>query len=334
MKKIFVVLAAIFLLAIIACGKKDNAPAGSSSTTSTVQSDLQGTWDNNGVDNITLMADGTYVMANKNSGTVEAWGTYSTTGNQLTINGGGSGTFACFDTQTSTYENGTYDYSVSGKTLGLTLVSDNCPARTNTLTGSSWTGQSTSTPDTKAPSVPTNLSATAVSTSQINLTWSANDTTDGVAGYKVFRSDGKLTTLVAITAGTSFSDTGLNKKTTYYYVVTAYDAAGNDSGSTATDWVNATTYAAGNVNVVGTWTAYLTKCIFANDGTWTLTSTFTGGATGTYTVNQNIVHLTGTGNKNNDTLTGDATVSFPNMTINMTSSVAGEEDYYLIESGP
>ena len=333
MKKIFVVLAAIFLLAIIACSKKDDAPAGSSSATSTVQSDLQGTWDN-GVDNITLMADGTYVMANKNSGTVEAWGTYSTTGNQLTINGGGSGIFSCFDTQTSTYENGTYDYSVSGKTLGLTLVSDSCSARTNTLTGGSWTGQSTSTPDTTAPSIPTNLSATAVSTSEIDLTWTAASDNVGVAGYKVFRNGGKLTTLVAVTAGTVFSDIGLTKNTPYSYVVTAYDAAGNDSGSEAKDWVTAFTYKTGNVNVVGTWTGVLTKCIFANDGTWTLTSTVNGGATGTYTVSQNIVHLTGTGNKNNDTLTGDATVSFPNMTINMTSSVAGEEDYYLIESGP
>ncbi len=321
MKKVFVVLAAIFLLAIIACSKKDDAPV--SSSTSTVQSDLVGGWDN-GVSTITFMADNTYAVADKNSGAIDAWGTYSTSGKQLTINGGGGGTFACFDTQTMTYENGQYDYSVKSNTLGLTLVSDNCSERTNTLTDSSWAGQST--PDTKAPSVP-NLSAIAVSTSQIDLTWSAATDNVGVAGYKVFRQH----TLITVTAGKDFSDMGLEKKTSYSYAVTAYDAAGNDSG--ATEWVTATTYAMGNVNVVGTWTGVSTKCIFANDGTWTLTNSFTGGGTGTYTVTQNTVHLIGTG-KNNDTLTADATVLGISMTIPMISSVEGEEDYYLYESGP
>jgi fibronectin type 3 domain-containing protein len=51
---------------------------------------------------------------------------------------------------------------------------------------------STNTPacaDTTAPSVPTELTATAVSSSQINLVWNASTDTggSGLAGYKVYR---------------------------------------------------------------------------------------------------------------------------------------------------
>src|SRR5439155_10294752 len=90
-------------------------------------------------------------------------------------------------------------------------------------------------PDTAAPSVPANLSATAVSTSQINLSWTASTDNVGVSGYRVYR-DGSQ---VAISAQTSFADTGLAASTTYAYAMTAFDAAGNASALSSS--VSATT---------------------------------------------------------------------------------------------
>jgi chitodextrinase len=88
----------------------------------------------------------------------------------------------------------------------------------------------TSTPppaDTQAPSQPTSLAASGVSSSQINLTWSASVDNVGVVGYKVYRNGVQ----VGIANMTSFSDTGLNAGTTYSYTVAAYDAAGNTSST-------------------------------------------------------------------------------------------------------
>lgn len=83
--------------------------------------------------------------------------------------------------------------------------------------------------DTNAPSIPTNLSATAVSSSQINLSWTASTDNIGVTGYTIFKNGAQLTT----TTGTSYSNTGLTAATAYSYTISAYDAANNNSGQTA-----------------------------------------------------------------------------------------------------
>ncbi len=83
----------------------------------------------------------------------------------------------------------------------------------------------TTIPDTTPPSVPTGLTAAAVSASQVNLSWTASTDNVGVAGYKVYRGG----TQIASTTATSYSDTGLTASTTYIYTVAAYDAAGNVS---------------------------------------------------------------------------------------------------------
>src|SRR5437660_12410404 len=75
---------------------------------------------------------------------------------------------------------------------------------------------------------PTNLTATAVSSSQINLSWTApaSDGGSAITGYKIERStDGgtNWSTLVANTGSTStaYSDSGLSPGTTYTYRVSA-----------------------------------------------------------------------------------------------------------------
>lgn len=88
-----------------------------------------------------------------------------------------------------------------------------------------------SLPDTVAPTVPTGLTAAAVSTSTISLSWNAASDNVAVTGYKIYRGGTQLGT----TAGTSYSDTTVTTGTTYSYTVAAFDAAGNNSAqSTAT----------------------------------------------------------------------------------------------------
>ncbi len=83
------------------------------------------------------------------------------------------------------------------------------------------------TVDSLPPTVPTNLSGTAVLPSQINLSWTASTDNVHVAGYQVYRN----TIPVATTTSAAFSDTGLTSNTSYVYAVSAFDAAGNTSAT-------------------------------------------------------------------------------------------------------
>ncbi len=86
-------------------------------------------------------------------------------------------------------------------------------------------GGSPPAPDTTAPTTPTNVSGTAVSSAQINLSWSPSTDNVGVTGYSIFRNGNQ----VGSATSTSYMDTGLSASTTYVYTVTAQDAAGNSS---------------------------------------------------------------------------------------------------------
>jgi len=79
--------------------------------------------------------------------------------------------------------------------------------------------------DTTPPSTPTNLAATPVSGTQVNLTWTASTDNVGVTGYKVFRDGAQI----GASATASYSDSTCAPATTYTYTVSAYDAAGNES---------------------------------------------------------------------------------------------------------
>jgi hypothetical protein len=94
------------------------------------------------------------------------------------------------------------------------------------------------TDDTQAPTVPSNLRASVVSTSQINLSWSASTDDVAIAGYKVYRNG----TQVGTATVTSYQSTGLSAATAYTYTVSAFDAARNNSAQSAS--VSATTNSA------------------------------------------------------------------------------------------
>ncbi len=83
--------------------------------------------------------------------------------------------------------------------------------------------------DTTAPTTPGTPSATVVSSSRIDLTWTASTDAVGVSGYRVYRN-GSSTPLATVSSP-NYSDTGLAPSTTYTYAVRAFDAAGNLSGA-------------------------------------------------------------------------------------------------------
>lgn len=83
----------------------------------------------------------------------------------------------------------------------------------------------TATLDNESPSVPGNLNTTAVSISQIDLSWLASTDKIGVIGYKIFRDAVQIGT----TSKTSYSDIELSPSTSYTYAITAFDEAGNIS---------------------------------------------------------------------------------------------------------
>jgi parallel beta-helix repeat protein len=83
------------------------------------------------------------------------------------------------------------------------------------------------TSDTTPPSNPTNLQANAVSSSRVDLTWTASTDNIGVVAYDIYRNASFLTSVGAVTA---YSDTTVFPSTTYSYQVRARDSAGNPSG--------------------------------------------------------------------------------------------------------
>jgi beta-glucanase (GH16 family) len=76
-----------------------------------------------------------------------------------------------------------------------------------------------------APTTPGSFAATAASSSEIDLSWSASSgpSCGGAITYNVTRNG---TQIASGLSGTTFKDTGLNASTTYTYTVTAVNSAG------------------------------------------------------------------------------------------------------------
>jgi len=101
-------------------------------------------------------------------------------------------------------------------------------AYTSAFAFSGWEGGEDA--DTLPPTAPANLAAKTISSSQVNLTWTASTDNIGVTGYKVERcQNANCTTFTQIAAvtGTSYNDTGVAADKIYQYRVRATDAAGN-----------------------------------------------------------------------------------------------------------
>jgi hypothetical protein len=86
--------------------------------------------------------------------------------------------------------------------------------------------------DATAPAAPTNPTLSVVSSSQINVSWTASSSSD-VSRYRIFRGTTGTPTLVATVYDWPYQDTGLAAGTTYTYQIAAVDAGGNESPKTA-----------------------------------------------------------------------------------------------------
>jgi hypothetical protein len=104
--------------------------------------------------------------------------------------------------------------------------------------------------DVTAPPVPAGLNASASSSSQITLTWSAstdvqggaNEYVSGTQDYRIYRATDQATfSLRSTTSSLSYPDTGLSASTRYDYKIAARDTELNESTQSAA--VNATTTA-------------------------------------------------------------------------------------------
>ncbi|MFZ0636176.1 MAG: galactose oxidase-like domain-containing protein [Candidatus Acidiferrales bacterium] len=156
--------------------------------------------------------------------------------NPTSVTTSGSSTLSI--STTTSVASGTYSLVIAGTSGGLTNIS----AATLIVNGST---------DTQPPTAPTNLTATAASSTQINLTWTASTDNVGVTGYEVQRCEGAGCTnfaQIATPTGTTYTDTGLLASTSYSYRVLATDAAGNLSAFSNT--ASATTLSASSAPAI------------------------------------------------------------------------------------
>ena len=143
--------------------------------------------------------------------------------------------------------------------------------------------------DTQAPTAPGTPTASAVTATSANLSWTASTDNVGVAGYDVVRVSGGTETKVAASTANSVTVAGLTANTAYSFAVYARDAAGNRSARSATVSVTTADTPAGSCSVgyrvVGEWQGgFQGEIAIRNTGTsavsgWKLAFTFANGQT-------------------------------------------------------
>jgi hypothetical protein len=134
---------------------------------------------------------------------------------------------------------GTLSWAASDNAAWFTLspASGTVTASVNTsgLAAGTYTATITVTASgsTNSPQqIPVSLTLSVTAANTATLAWNASTESD-LAGYKVYRGTGSgtfgapLTTLPKTT--TSYTATGLQNGTTYFFVITAYDNSGNES---------------------------------------------------------------------------------------------------------
>jgi cellulose 1,4-beta-cellobiosidase len=150
-------------------------------------------------------------------------GATSYTVKRATINGGPYTTVATNVMATS--------YTNTGLTNGTTY--DYVVSAVNSAGESVDSTQASATPQTTVtvPAAPSGLTA-AAGDKQVSLSWNA---VSGATSYNVKRAatnGGPYTTVAANVMATSYTNTGLTNGTTYYYVVSAVNSAGESVNST------------------------------------------------------------------------------------------------------
>lgn len=180
-------------------------------------------------------------------------------------------------TSTNNGNSWTNAWSISGSQGdSWNAVSVNLPSssgvqiRFNGTTGSSWSSDIaiddvsvSDDTDTQAPSTPTGLASSAVTSSSFDVNWTASTDNVGVTGYNVYLNG----SLNGTTASTNYSFSSLAASTTYAVAVEANDAAGNTSAQAS---INVTTSGTGGGSCTATVSSFpYSESFESGIGDWT-----------------------------------------------------------------
>ncbi len=200
-------------------------------TTSATESDMAYTYGQKPAINATAAVnpDGSWGISVVNdtgtccNGSISQWysaTTYNVTVNVNELSGSGSKTFTLYRSKANTHFVNEGPDTMTNGSITLTISPGELVSLRSAGTGT-------------APAAPSGLTATAVSSSQINLSWTDNSNNE--TGFTIQRKTGSGGTYGQIaTVGanvTTFNNTGLAAGTTYYYQVDANNAYGTSAWS-------------------------------------------------------------------------------------------------------
>jgi chitodextrinase len=142
--------------------------------------------------------------------------------------------------------------------------------------------------DTTPPTVPTGLTATAVTGTQVNLSWLPSTDNVAIGGYTIYRDGAAIGSTEG--TGTTYTDTSVVNSVTYSYRVDAFDLAGNHSAqSTATSVttpgiVFTDGFESGNLSLWSVKVGMVAQQQEVFAGAWAARATSTGGQAYAYKV--------------------------------------------------
>lgn len=116
--------------------------------------------------------------------------------------------------------------------------------------------------DTQAPTAPSNLVASNVTQSGVDLSWGASTDNVGVNGYNIYVNGSFFNSV----SGTTATLTGLSSSTNYDIYVTASDAAANESAASNTESITTLSGGGGGTPVVLSGNSFETGWEDWNDG--------------------------------------------------------------------
>ncbi|MDR1220995.1 MAG: fibronectin type III domain-containing protein [Treponema sp.] len=233
----------VFGLALTGCdnggGDNNSGNSGNSGDNSGNSGDNSGNSGNNGGTSVPSTPAGLSATAQSSSSISVSWLTasgatsyrvYRSTSSSGSYTQVGSPSTTAY-TDTGLSASTTYYYKVSAyNSAGESSQSSYASAKTSSSGGGSDSGGGGGTTATK-PSVPTGVKAAVQSSSSISVSWNS---VSGATSYKIYRGVSSTWTPSETTAeGASYTFTGLDASTTYYFRITAINSAGESAQSTA-----------------------------------------------------------------------------------------------------